>query len=93
MTNTPLSLQDRRRRLCFRGWHRGIKEMDLIFGNFLDQHNEEMSLEDCDWFEILFDENDHEILGWVTGSIPVPEKYNHEWMHKMQALDFLNLRA
>ena len=52
-----------------------------------------MSLEDCDWFEILFDENDHEILGWVTGSIPVPEKYNHEWMHKMQALDFLNLRA
>ena len=75
------------------GMHRGIKEMDIIFGNFIDLHNAKMDHGDCDWFETLFDENDHEILGWVTGSIPVPDSYAHEWMRKMQALDFLNLRA
>lgn len=93
MTENTLSLEDRRRRLCFRGWHRGIKEMDIIFGNFIDKHNGEMDHADCDWFERLFDENDHEILGWVTGSIEVPDAYEHKWMTMMQALDFLNLRA
>jgi antitoxin CptB len=39
MTGTTRSsngLDDRRKRLLFRCWHRGIREMDLILGRFAD---------------------------------------------------------
>jgi succinate dehydrogenase flavin-adding protein (antitoxin of CptAB toxin-antitoxin module) len=38
-TGTNLSsegLDARRRRLLFRCWHRGIREMDLVLGHFAD---------------------------------------------------------
>lgn len=31
------ALEVRRKRLRFRSWHRGIKEMDLILGHFADR--------------------------------------------------------
>jgi antitoxin CptB len=39
VTGTNLSsegLDPRRRRLLFRCWHRGIREMDLVLGRFAD---------------------------------------------------------
>jgi antitoxin CptB len=39
MTGTTRSsegLDDRRRRLLYRSWHRGTREMDLIMGRFAD---------------------------------------------------------
>ena len=40
-TGTNLSsegLDPRQRRLLFRCWHRGIREMDLVLGGFADAH-------------------------------------------------------
>ena len=37
-TRSSDGLDTRRRRLLFRAWHRGIKEMDLIMGRFSDAH-------------------------------------------------------
>jgi antitoxin CptB len=31
------ALDPRRKRVLFRAWHRGMKEMDLIFGRFADR--------------------------------------------------------
>src|SRR5450830_1858382 len=39
MTGTEISsegLDPRRRRLLFRSWHRGIREMDMVYGHFAD---------------------------------------------------------
>ena len=39
MTGTTLSsdgLSVRKRRILFRAWHRGTREMDLLFGRFAD---------------------------------------------------------
>ena len=30
--------ENRRKRLRFRSWHRGTKEMDLLMGSFADAH-------------------------------------------------------
>jgi antitoxin CptB len=41
MTGSRLSsdgLDARRKRLLFRCWHRGTKELDLIIGGFADVH-------------------------------------------------------
>ncbi len=89
----PIDLANRRRRLAFRAWHRGIKELDLIFGNFIEANFDSLSEEDCAWFETLFEEQDHDILGWVTDGENIPEKFTGPMMTRLQALDFMTLKA
>ncbi|MGO7624007.1 succinate dehydrogenase assembly factor 2, partial [Rhizobium ruizarguesonis] len=36
VTLTSAGLDPRRRRILFRCWHRGIRDMDLVFGQFAD---------------------------------------------------------
>jgi len=88
-----IDLENRKRRLLFRAWHRGIKELDLIFGNFVDANNKDFSEADCNWFEALFEEQDHEILGWVTDGKNVPEQFSGPMMKRLQKLDFMTLKA
>lgn len=88
-----LDLENRRRRLLFRAWHRGIKELDLIFGNFVEANLESFDHEDCRWFEALFEENDQEIIKWVTGGADVPEKFRSPMMDRIKKLDFMTLKA
>jgi len=88
-----LDLENRKRRLVFRAWHRGIKELDLIFGNFIEANNASFNEADCQWFEALFEEQDHAILGWVTKGEDVPEKFQGDMMARLQKLDFMTLKA
>src|ERR1700674_6033582 len=48
-------LDDRRKRLLFRCWHRGTREMDLIFGRFADAEIENLSDDEFAQFEFLMD--------------------------------------
>jgi len=88
-----IDLENRRRRLVFRSWHRGIKELDLIFGNFVEANVEGFSAADCKWFECLYEEQDHEILAWVTKGENVPEQFQGPMMDRLQKLDFMVLKA
>jgi len=88
-----IDLENRRRRLLFRSWHRGIKELDLIFGNFVEAYGSGFDEADCLWFEALYEEQDHEILAWVTKGENVPEKWQGEMMERLQKLDFMTLKA
>jgi len=36
-------LDERRRKLLFRAWRRGVREMDLIVGRFADAHIDKMA--------------------------------------------------
>ncbi len=42
-TRSSDGLDDRRKRLLFRCWHRGTREMDLILGRFADAEIAELS--------------------------------------------------
>jgi len=88
-----IDLENRKRRLLFRAWHRGIKELDLIFGNFIEANVQTFNHDECSWFESLFEEQDHEILKWVTDDIDVPERFQGEMMDRLQKLDFMVLKA
>lgn len=63
----------RRRRLKFRAWHRGMREVDLLLGRFADVSVDGMGEADLAAFEALLDVPDPDILGWVTGELTVPE--------------------
>lgn len=88
-----IDIEDRKRRLLFRAWHRGIKELDLIFGNFIEANVADFTLDDIEWFERLFEEQDHEILAWITSGESVPATFQGPMMARLQKLDFMTLRA
>lgn len=63
----------RRRRLRYRAWHRGTKEMDLVLGPYADAHAERLGAGELTRLETLMDEEDTDLLKWVMGQEPVPE--------------------
>ncbi|MBC7104107.1 MAG: succinate dehydrogenase assembly factor 2 [Parvibaculum sp.] len=65
--NSPLGRDARLRRLRFRAWHRGIKEMDLILGHFADETLDSLSDSEVDEFESLIGVEDTTLYNWVTG--------------------------
>ena len=65
-------LSMRRRRLRYRAWHRGTKEMDLVLGPFADAHLGGFGTPELDRLETLMDEEDTDLLKWVMGQEPVP---------------------
>ena len=60
------------KRLRYRANHRGIKEMDIILGQFANARLETLSEEMVDQFETLLNENDRDLLIWFTGENQFP---------------------
>lgn len=75
-TRSSDGLDARRRRMLFRAWHRGIKEMDLIMGRFSDAHIADLSDRELDDFESLMELRDQEVLSWIDGTVAVPANYD-----------------
>jgi antitoxin CptB len=75
-TRSSEGLDARRRRILFRSWHRGIKEMDLIMGRFSDAHIGELSDHELDDYEKLMELRDQEVLSWIDGTVAVPVDYD-----------------
>lgn len=64
--------QTLRKRLLFRSWHRGTREMDLILGRFAERHLAAMDRDRLDGYERLLENNDPDIYNWITGREPPP---------------------
>lgn len=75
-TRTSAELDPRRRRILFRAWHRGIREMDLIFGQFADNELRHISAADLDEFEAILTEDDNDLFKWISGEKALPEHLN-----------------
>lgn len=75
--------ETRRKKLQFRAWRRGFRELDLLMGSFADKHLGEYDSEGLDEFERLLDIPDWEIFAWLVGQEAVPA------IHKGPVLDQL----
>src|SRR5436190_16736846 len=87
MTGTTRSsegLSERRRKLLFRSWHRGIREMDLIMGGFADASIAVMTEAELDELERLLDVPDQEIYSWFTGEGAVPTRFDTSFFRRMR---------
>jgi antitoxin CptB len=79
MTGTERSsegLNVRCRKLLFRAWHRGLREVDLILGRFADDNIETLNEAELSEFEALMQVPDGELLAWLTGEIDVPKSHD-----------------
>ncbi len=77
----------RRRRLKFRVWHRGMREVDLILGRFADAYLDNMDDGDLASFEALLDVPDQVLLAWVTGEMPVPGERDTPFLRRVIAFN------
>jgi antitoxin CptB len=75
-TRSSEGLDERRRRLLFRSWHRGTREMDLIMGRFADATIAALSDAELDAFERLTDLPEPELYAWITGGEPVAPEHD-----------------
>lgn len=74
MTGTRRSsagLDDRRKRLLFRCWHRGTREMDMILGGFADARIGELSDADVADLERLIELPDPDLYAAFSGGRPL----------------------
>ena len=74
LVRTSADLDDRRRRILYRCWHRGIREMDLVLGQFAEENISFLTTEQLDELEAIMAEEDQDLVRMVTGADPVPER-------------------
>lgn len=83
---TTAGLDARRRRIHFRAWHRGMREMDLILGQFSDANIATLPDDELDALEALMEEPDRDIFMWLTGEAPTPDAFDTAVFHKIKAM-------
>lgn len=78
MSETPDERESRRKRVLYRSHHTGMKENDLLIGQFADRHLAELSDADVEWLEqLLSTVDDIDLNQWITGRAPIPEAHDH----------------
>ena len=84
MTRTSAGLDPRRRRLLFRCWHRGTRELDLIAGRFADARIGDLSEAELAELERLMEVQDRDLFAWVTGEIAIPADFDTDLFRKLR---------
>jgi antitoxin CptB len=62
----------RRKRLRFRSWHRGTRELDLLLGPFADRHLDGLSAGELAEYEALLLMPDPDVYDWILGQTEPP---------------------
>ena len=61
-----------RKKLHYRAWHRGVREMDLLLGGFADAWLPRLDAGEMAQFEALLSIDDATLYDWLRGRAPVP---------------------
>jgi antitoxin CptB len=78
-------LDERRRRLLFRSWRRGVREMDLIVGRFADACIDKFDGSELDQFEQLIEVPNAELYAWIVGNEVVPAQHDTPVLRQLMA--------
>jgi len=83
-----MTIDERRKKLKFRAWHRGTREMDLILGSFADAHVMGFDSAQLDAFERLLNCPDPDLYDWKCGLAQVDVAENSDVMQLFLAHRF-----
>jgi len=82
------AVAERRRKLRFRAWRRGFREMDLLMGSFADQRLEAFDTPELDEFERLLATPDWEVYAWLIGQKAVPDNHRGPVLDQLVAFRY-----
>ncbi|MEE9984285.1 succinate dehydrogenase assembly factor 2 [Agrobacterium pusense] len=83
LVRTSADLDPRRRRILYRCWHRGIREMDLVLGQFAEDNIALLSDDQLDELEVIMAEEDNDLVKMVTGALAIPAKFQTPLFEKI----------
>ena len=69
---TTETYENRIKRMRMRSWRRGMKEMDIVMGGYADARLKSMTEAQLDAWDALLNENDPDLLAWITGQQETP---------------------
>jgi antitoxin CptB len=78
-------LSERRRKLLFRAWRRGVREMDLIVGRFADVYIDKFDEPALDDFERLIEAPNADLYAWVVGQADIPANYDTAVLRQLRS--------
>lgn len=79
-----LDLDARRRRIRYRAWHRGLRELELLLGPFADAQSATLDMQDVTAFEALLETDDQTVLGWLMGDAPPDPAHDTPLFRRMR---------
>ena len=65
----------RRKRILYRATHRGTMESDAVVGGFFTRNIADIPDEALDEADELLDVADANLMDWIMGRIPVPDRW------------------
>jgi antitoxin CptB len=68
----------KRKRLIFRSWHRGTREIDLMLGGFADAHLLQFGAAQLELYDRFLSNSDPDIFNWMAGQEPLPPAEDNE---------------
>jgi antitoxin CptB len=74
----------RRKRIRVRAWRRGMRELDILLGNFVDARVATLNPAALEALEALLDLPDAELLSWLAGAKP-PSEHDTELFREIIA--------
>ena len=80
-------LDARRRRILYRAWHRGMREMDIVMGRFVESEIVRFSEDELEEIERLIEVPDDRFFSWVTGRVPVPPELDSPLLRRLIGFD------
>lgn len=84
-TRSSADLDVRRRRILYRSWHRGTREMDLLMGQFVDAEIATLTDAELDELELLIEVPDRDLFSWLTGTVDAPSNYDTALFRRLQS--------
>jgi antitoxin CptB len=85
-TRSSGGLDDRRKRLLFRCWHRGTREMDLILGRFADAEIAKLADAELGQLERLIELPDPDLYAALTGDAVLAPEFCSELFNRIKSL-------
>ena len=79
----PNTLSPRQKRLIYRSWHRGMKENDLLLGNFANRHLPAMGDAELAAYEAVLEHPDPVLHRWYVGADPVPTEFETPMLRRI----------
>ncbi len=64
----------RRKKLLYQSQHCGMKENDILIGQFAEHHLATMDDDELRHFEALMQELDIDLYNWITGKEALPSR-------------------
>ncbi len=77
-------LKIRRKRLRFRSCHRGMKELDVLLGRFVERHLDSLTPAQLDRYESVIECPDPDLYLWILGRGEVPAIHDNDVMELLQ---------